>query len=95
MGTAAEMTLEERIAFGDEAGRLLNSPVLNTAINTHIKDKVNELLTAPVGSQQATEIHAALKGLNALKEQLVVFKNDAAVARKEWEKQRRAQAARS
>lgn len=89
------MNIEERIAFGDEAGRLLNSPVLNTAINTHIKDKVNELLTAPVGSQQATEIHAALKGLNALKEQLTVFKNDAAVARKELEKLQKAQSVRS
>lgn len=89
------MDIHERIAFGDEAGRLLLSPVLNTAINTRIKDKVNEMLTVAVGSEAAMEIHAELKGLNALKEQLTVFKNDATMARKELEKLQKTQTKRS
>jgi len=79
-------TIEERIAVGDEAKRLLGSPLFNSVINACVADQIANLLTTTPGSEFGILAHSTLRGLDNIKQNLRALENDAAMARNEAER---------
>ena len=76
-------TLEQRIAVGDEAERLLNGQLFNSVVSTLVAENIADLMAVEPGSPKSVVAHAKMRALNDIKEGLRRLVNDAAMARKE------------
>ena len=87
----AKRSLDDRMAIGDEAARLLDDPMFNSLLNSITADYMNELMNTVPGSSSGVQAHAGIRGLNDIKSRLTALRNDAAMARKEVENENKKQ----
>lgn len=76
------MDVDQRIALGAEAKRLLSDPLFNGVLNSLIKDAMGGLMSSTPGSDQGLKAHSMLLGLNSIKDGLKSVENDGVVAAK-------------
>lgn len=82
-----KLSLEERVSNGQEAKRLLASPMFTAVINALVADQMQSLMATTPGSEAGISAHAMLKGLNEVKNGLKRLENDGVMADKELRKQ--------
>lgn len=83
-----KLSINERLALGDEAERLLkDGSMFNGVVNMVTKDYITQLMMTSPGSPAGLSAHAGLNALNNIKEAFRVIANDGAVARNEIKKQ--------
>lgn len=71
------------MAIGGEAKRLAGSVLFQSVLNALVADYMDELMRSSPASEAGQTAHAALRGLNDIKNRLKVLENDAYVATKE------------
>lgn len=81
-----KLTKQQRIAFGDQAAKLLESGVFDQAINAVMAKYISDLIEIVPGSAEGIATHASFKALSDLKNQLTAIKNDGTMAREEMKK---------
>lgn len=86
----AKPDINERIAVGDEAARLLaEGSLFNAIISSVTKDYIVTLMRTVPGSPEGLSAHAGLNALNNIKEAFKAIQNDGVMAKKEAEKNNR------
>lgn len=82
-----ELTDAEKLALGDEAKRMMDSPVTNGVISAILRDQLSVLAKEDLHSAKANTAHAVIRALDEFKGSLRVLANDATMIRKRLEKQ--------
>lgn len=83
----SKMSINDRIALGDEAARLLSDgSMLNGIISAIIKEQIVALMSSAPGSDVGIQAHSILSGLEKIKGSLKAIQNDGAMAKREAEK---------
>lgn len=83
---ADKVPIEQRIAYGKEAARLLDDPLFNGVLNSVLKDCMTDLLKSVPGSEGGIAAHSLLLGIDKVKGSLISVKNDGIAAQKESER---------
>jgi hypothetical protein len=82
-------TFEQRVALGDWAKQLLDDPNFKAVCNGIVADSLAAMLQSLPGSDQAKMAHMEMLSADRFKNAMTVLVNDAIVARKEADMQRR------
>lgn len=85
-------TFEQRVVLGDWAKHLLDDPNFKAVCNGIVADSLAAMLQAAPGSDQAKMAHMEMLSADRFKNALTVLQNDAFVARKEADTQRKLRA---
>jgi len=78
----SKMSINDRIALGEEAGRMLaEASMFNGIVNSIVA-----LMGSTPGSEAGIQAHAILSALEKIKGSIKAIQNDGAMARKDAEK---------
>jgi hypothetical protein len=83
----SKMSINDRIALGEEAGRMLaEASMFNGIVNSIVKEQIVALMGSTPGSEAGIQAHAILSALEKIKGSIKAIQNDGAMARKDAEK---------